>query len=68
MTIECLRMAKNQIGDKGAAAIADALKKNYVLSRFTLEDNPIEDAGKEALAFGFRVHMELIINKNVDNF
>jgi hypothetical protein len=39
------------------------LQKNYVLSRFTLEDNPIEDAGKEALAFGFRVHMEFIVSE-----
>jgi len=46
-----LRLDENNIGDEGAAAIAEALRGNEVLTTLNLANNPqIRDQGAAAIA------------------
>ena len=46
----------NNIGDRGAIAIAEALKMNVALQELHLSDGIIGDAGAMALAEGLKVN------------
>ena len=49
-TLKELKLVNNQIGDKGAALIADALKKNTTLKKLYLGKNKIGDEGAALIA------------------
>ena len=48
-----LKLQVNQVGDKGAAALAGAIKGNGVVKTLFLRDNHIGDAGAAAIADAF---------------
>ena len=51
-----LQLEINQVGDRGAAALAGAIKGNGALKTLRLIDNKIGDAGAAALADALRVN------------
>ena len=54
-----LRLYGNQIGDKGATAIAEALKVNGAMKTLELGFNNIGDDGAKALASALEVNASL---------
>ena len=51
-----LRLYGNQIGDKGAIAIAEALKVNGALTELSLGSNRLGDQGATAIADALKVN------------
>ena len=55
----------NNIGDKGAVAIGEALKVNVALQELYLSDGIIGDAGAMALAEGLKVNVVRYIGQRI---
>ena len=56
-----LVIGANEVGQKGATALSEALKVNKVLSEFGLAGNPTGNAGAFALASALRLNAALTV-------
>ncbi|RUP51270.1 hypothetical protein BC936DRAFT_149115 [Jimgerdemannia flammicorona] len=59
MNLQSLDLYKNDIGDEGASAIAEALKMNTSLKTLYLGDNGIGEKGADALAKALKMNKSL---------
>ena len=58
-TLKALSLYRNEIGDKGVKALADALLTNHCLEDLNLDDNIVSDEGAIAIAAALRVNSTL---------
>jgi Ran GTPase-activating protein (RanGAP) involved in mRNA processing and transport len=67
-TLTALNLSQNAIGDRGATALAEALKLNSTLARLDLSGNAIDEAGARALASALRENHGLVSLSIGDNY